>query len=604
MTLRKIQRSIVYLLLLTLIANFLNLAVAPKYARAADPNMYLFWVGTCSDGAMPAGWTLVSDGGTEEFNNMFPRGNTSYSARVKTTDTHTHTGTGASIASGAGGYSGAGSTVFANQTHTHAVTVDSVSSTSSLPAYKNMCVIKYSGIPTTIPQDAVAIFDTTFSGSWPTNWEDYSSTYRNGSDRFIRGGADTTTTGGNNTHASTGHSVSATLGTVTGTISTGGIKSLGSLSSHTHTASLTSDTPDTQPKYITVVLGRATATATIPAHMIAMFDGSSFSSYGWETVSDNGDDFYQRFPKVTGTYGTTGGADTHTHSQLSGTSSTHTPASNNVGIVINGVQTTHSHTTTVDLAVGTDTNIPPYTDVVFAKKSYVYTTLTTDKASYDAGDTVTINSAFDNYSASNLTNTKLDYVTFIDSDADNFPDVGETYVTATCAGSDTIATNLLTTYTEYTLRTTGKTVNAGAQGTDAPSCTNDNFPGVNDYVVWSKWYDTGATLIYDTKYVGFHSVPTLTEIMFLVFIGCAVFIGIKKGIIKIKPSGNKLKNRSKDVISNDSEKSHQIATEIVTFPRNDKIENHQPFDNFRPERSRKGSRSIDSITHRKRDHEQ
>lgn len=532
----RFSKFIVWLILATFVVNLGFWSIPPKKARAADPNMYLFWVGTCNDASMPAGWTLVSDGGAEEFNNMFPRGNTAYSARAKTTDTHTHTGTGASTASAAGGKpSGAGAT-YASTSHTHAVTVNTVSNVSSLPAYKNMCVIKYSGIPTIIPLNAVAIFDTTFGGSWPTNWEDYSSTYRNGSDRFIRGGADTTTTGGSNSHTGAGHAVTATLDTVTGTVAgTTGTKTAGSPVSHTHTqpASFNSDAPaDTQPQYITVVVGRATANTTIPAHMIAMFDGSSFSSFGWETVSDNGDDFYLRFPKVTGTYGTKSGADTHHHAQMSGTSTTYTPATN-LASGSGSAQIAHSHPMTVDLADGTNTNIPPYTDVIFAKKSYDLT-VATDSGSYPTLPlTIKVTGTAYNYSNTDLALTKIDYVIFRDTvTPDNQPTAGETYMYKTATDCDTSGV-WGTDGPGYTFQTTGFAVGTNStvvDETEGPgvshSCTNSAFPDNATYTLWGKWYANGGTPIYDTNYVTFTSIPTLGQVFFVIFVIIVlVFVG-------------------------------------------------------------------------------
>ncbi len=528
-------RKVAWFLLISLLVNLVGSFVAPKVARAADPNMLLFWAGSggscAGGGAPPAGWTLVNDG---SFTADFPRGEAAYAASAGGAATHNHVVGGSQTATTGTARNGTTTGSYSANVHTHPIS-GSTDSISSLPAYKDLCVISYSGIPTQIPQNAIAIFDT---NSVPANWQDYSATFGT---NYIRGNTTPGGTGGSNTHQSTGHTISGiTLSAAPQNVTTTtGTANRASQLTHTHTvANQTSDTPNTEPPYITVELYQATANTSIPPHLIAMFDGSSFSSFGWEIVSNAGGDFYQKFPKVTGTYGSTSGATTHHHADktaLISTSNTAVNGANGAG----GIQG-HTHTVTVTEADGTDTNIPPYSDVVFAKRSYVFTSLTTDKANYPTlGETITADAAVDNHSASNLANTKIDYVIFEDADADNFPDNGETYITTNCAGSGALSTNELTQYTEYTWRITGLNVNSEAQGTDQESCANSNFPDNTDYVLWAKWYDNGATLIYDTNYAGFHSIPTLTEILFMALVGCAVFLGVRTGAIKMKMKNSK-----------------------------------------------------------------
>lgn len=515
---------------MTFIANILNAAILPQTARAADPNMYLFWDGTCTDGAMPSGWSLVSDANGEAFydttnGGLFPRGNSSYTRNAGGALTHTHSGTGASIAATSTDRKTTAGSTHNSTTHTHSVTVDSVSSVSSLPGYENLCVIKSTGVPSgasAIPSGAIAIFDAAVPGA---NWSDISSNFA-ANNEYIRGNSSVGGTGGSNTHQGTGHTVSATLTGTAGTIAKSGTTAArSSLANHTHTASGTSNTPDTQPPYITVILGKATANTSVPQGMIAMFDGSSFDSYGWEVLSGSGGPFNQKFLKVTGSYGSTGGAAQHTHSQISATSTT---SSGDTGGSGTGTIPGHAHPTTVDLANGTNTNLPPYTDVVIAKKSYIFTSLTTDQGSYPTlGQTITADAQVNNDSATNLTSTKIDYVVFIDANADNQPTASETYITSSCAGSGSWSSG------NYTWQKTGLTVNAGSNATDQQSCANSNFPQNTTYHLWGKWYNSGGTITYDTKYATFTSVPTLTELLFLALVGCMVFLGYKQGMIKL-----------------------------------------------------------------------
>jgi hypothetical protein len=337
---------------------------------AADPtNMLLFWDG----GSAPSGWEIVSDGAGEPFYNasyggIFPRGAASYTANNGSmgVETHTHSATVTTSNGGAANEkSGPAGTGWSATGHTHTGSA-SVDSISSLPAYTNLKIIRYSGIPsgsTAIPSGAIAIFDS--DGVPGTNWTDVSSSYS--SYPYLRGASTAGGTGGSNTHAGTGHTVSSiTLNATTNVVGTSsGTKQGHSESSHAHTVSgtTTSNTPATEPPNISILLGKASTDTTIPTGMIAMFDGDPGT--GWNTVSGSGGDFENRFLKVTGTYGTKNGATSHTHTQMSTSSSSYTAptAANGAGAI-----GTHSHTVYINLAEGSNTNIPPYTDVVIAKK--------------------------------------------------------------------------------------------------------------------------------------------------------------------------------------------------------------------------------------------
>ena len=590
--LKRITRAIAWLLVLTIVANIFNAFVAPRTTQAVDASdyMYLFWptASDCSD--KPSGWTVVSDGAGEAFydatdGGLFVRGNTSYSRYAGGAPTHTHSGSGSSTAATSTDRKTAAGSTHNSTTHTHPVTVDSVSSVSSLPQYKELCVIKYdNGIPngnSAIPSGAVAIFDAAV----PSGWSDYSATFGT---NFIRGGA--AATGGSNTHQGTGHSVSATLTGVAGTIAKSGTTAnRSSLANHTHTFSGTSNTPDTQPPYIEIYLGQKSSAGPIPNGMIGMFDDTDssvgFSVAGWTRLSDSGGPFYQRFLKVTGSYGLTGGAAQHSHAQITGNSSS---SASDTGGSGSGTIPGHTHPVTIDLADGTNTNIPPYTNIVIAKKQTDITSLTTDSGSYPTlGQTITVNSTVNNYHAStNLSTTKIDYVFFIDADADGQPDAGETYITNNCAGSGAWAAG------NYTHQTTGVNVAFGGSTNDQWSCTNSNFPQNTTYTLWAEWWD-GTSYAYNIYYqkgsVTFTSVPTLTEILFLALVGCAVFLGVRTGVIKIRKNGRIEPEDIKDP------PNKQLPIE------NSRRNNHQggrPFD-YRSGFRASPSRSIDGITARK-----
>ena len=541
-------KNIALVLITSIIVNFTGIWIKPQKAVAVDASdyMYLFWptASDCSD--KPSGWTVVSDGAGEAFydatnGGLFPRGNSSYARNAGGALTHTHSGSGSQTGTtGSVTRSNSGSTQEINS-HTHSVTVSTVDSISSLPKYGELCVIKYdNGIPSgdsAIPNGVVAMFASTP----PSGWSDYSSTFSPGADTFVRGG--TSSTGGSNSHQSTGHSVSGTLdATGSGAIAANGTTAnLATDETHTHTFSGSSDTPDTQPPYREVYLGQKSSAGPIPNEMIAMFDDTDssvgFSVAGWTRLSDSGGDFYQKFIKATGSYGT-GGNTAHTHASISATSSTD-------GGTLGGKTGTgsnidsHEHSVSASLADGANTNIPPYTDIVIAKKATVITALTTDSGSYPtSGETITVDSTVNNYHAStNLSSTKIDYVIFEDTGTvDGRPTAGETYVTNNCAGSGSWASG------NYTHQTTGVNVNASSSANDQWTCSNSNFPNNTTYTLWARWWDGASysyNIYFDKGSVTFSSIPTLGQIGFLILIGAIVFIGYRQGAIKLRQDKSK-----------------------------------------------------------------
>lgn len=535
---------IIWILVITILGNFIGALLAPKKAKAVDASDYmlLFWPSSnCAD--TPSGWTAVSDGVGEAFYQRFPRGAATYSAAAGGNTAHTHTATVTTTAVTAGAtIRRSGANAGASSSHTHTANTASVDSpaNSSVPLYGDMCVIRYdNGIPhgnSAIPNGAVAIFDAAV----PAGWSDYSSTFRNGSDRFIRGG--TNATGGNNTHGGTGHSITnVVLNTVNGTTNGDTSTSTFATTTHTHSgtsAGVTSNTPNTEPPYRKIYIGQKTNAGPIPNAMIAMFEDTDssvgFSVAGWTRMSDATQDFNNRFLKVTGDYSGTGGATTHTHDAMTATSGARSgTATGRTGT--GGPADTHTHDLSISLADGSNTNLPPYTDVVIAKKQTVMTTLSTDKGSYGGGETISVSTTVNNYHSTDALNDKyIDAVIFIDANASGAPDAGETYITNGCAGSGVWASG------NYTHQNTNVDAAAGGSANDNWTCGNSSFPSNTTYTLWARWWDGSsyAYNIYYDKSVTFTSVPTLTEILFVILIGCMVFLGVKTGVIKLKKDKN------------------------------------------------------------------
>jgi hypothetical protein len=556
LTIYKVSKKIARILLISLLANLVTvyLYFPPQKARAVDANdhMMLFWDGNCA--SPPSGWSVVSDGAGEAFydaanGGLFPRGNSSYARNAGGALTHTHGLTiSTDIPTGSSYKDTTGSTTN-NKSHTHSGS-GIINAVSSLPAYRTLCIIYYdNGIPTgdsAIPNGAVAIFDAAV----PSGWSDVSSNF-SAPNQFIRGDSAYNNTGGSNTHQGTGHSITGiTLNAdnvnVDAPTGNGRNASLISHYSSHSVANQTTDTPDTQPPYIEIYLGKKSSAGSIPNGMIAMFDDTdssvSFSLAGWTRVSDSGGDFYQRFLKVTGSYGNPSGATTHHHADIvaptSSAGGSQTTGNGNGGI------DAHTHNVTIAIADGTNTNIPPYTDVVIAKKQTDITLLQTDQAAYPGiGDTITVDATFNNYhSATDLNSKKVDYVIFEDGDGNGAPDAGETYITNNCAGSGVWASG------NYTHQST-VSVAASNSSNDQWQCSNSNFPDNTTYTLWARWWDgtSYAYNIYDDKgSVTFTSIPTLGQLLFMVLVGAVVFIGYKKGVIRLSAKKRTKKGRSKN----------------------------------------------------------
>ena len=182
---------------------------------------------------------------------------------------------------------------------------------------------------------------------------------------------------------------------------------------------------------------------------------------------------------------------------------------------------TGTGTYTANLNSGANNVMSAYLIVNWQYSRAEIISLTTDKGSYPTlGETITVDLTAQNNSPANITGSTLEYVFFIDADADHEPDAGETYITNGCAGSASWSSG------NYTHQTTGFAVN-GSGGTNADqwSCSNSNFPQNTTYHLWAKWYK--GSVEYDTNYVTFTSVPTLGEILFVVLVGVILFFVIR-----------------------------------------------------------------------------
>ena len=295
--------------------------------------MYLFWDST--NGAAPAGWTVVTT-----YNGYFPYGaattdtfgaTTTVPGRPYTpTETSNVVGTGNTTAA----FNAAGGTVSANGHVNPTVPIVYGADTSSDPsnpdlaAFRSYQLIKYTGIPTTIPQNAIAMFAGTLptSGFTRVTANDQrlirvdSTTVNGGSDTEsntvkISGlNADSTntvsvTTNGQTTQAAPAththaapSSLTCTTGCGTPTCTPPG--TIDSSGGTTHSNTFTCTTTGDIPPYVEPVLGQATANIpTISVALTPIFDGDPGA--GWVVLSNSGGPFYHQFLRPNATYNST-----------------------------------------------------------------------------------------------------------------------------------------------------------------------------------------------------------------------------------------------------------------------------------------------------------
>jgi len=348
----------------TLSANDVILSAG---GSAGGANMILFWDG----GGAPTDWTCISDDSGEAFYQKFIRGEAAYGGTGGAV-THTHTASATSPTAGPSATTNtrSGATAFSNQTHTQTVSGFSatVAAASNLPSYRSLKVIRYDGggIPSIIPLGAIAIFDTTL----PSGWTRYSL-----EDNYLVRGDASVAAGGSDTHTHNLTGITYTIGANTATITsaTNSTTTAVATGNHAHSVGATTATTASAsnvPPYVTVVLAKADSATTVPLGMIAMFDASPTDN--WSVLSNSGGAFYQKFIQGNTTFGSNGGGDNHTHTNLTITTGAPSATAN---ARTNGADGTYvgssAHTHNITVPFSTTANVlPPYVNVIFAKALY------------------------------------------------------------------------------------------------------------------------------------------------------------------------------------------------------------------------------------------
>jgi hypothetical protein len=371
----------------------------PQPVQAVGENLIGFWDG----GAAPTGWSCQSCG-SGDFYQKFIRGASAYGATGgSATNTHTVAWVSSANASGVTSVN-SGGTTYTTTTHRHnSISSGSTVAGTSLPVYQNIKVIRYDtdGTPGTLPAGFIGMFDTTPPAGWTTL-----SAYNSD---FLYGENDASGVGGAASHT---HSTSITTGTQSAT--TTGSSDLGGTGTialaHTHTGSATSGSGTHTPLYRDVILAKADADTTVPSGMLAIWDATPPAP--WSVVSGTSAAFDARFLRGAASYGGTGGAATHSHSNLAIPVST-ISATENADSVGGGFVSSGSHTQNITVSLAATNNLPPYLDVIIARYNVVTVSgtvrQTDESTTYDcSANNLTINVSVNGGTNTSTTCTSAD----------------------------------------------------------------------------------------------------------------------------------------------------------------------------------------------------
>lgn len=318
------------------------------YGNATAASKNLEWNGSflfMSTSTCPSGWTQFS-----AMDSRLPRGSSAYGG-IGGRSTHAHRNFWANTSAGS---SGVGTSLSISQPvalsgHTHGGDQAIVSSISNLPDYLDILFCS-SASPVNIGTSFVAYFDAAAPGGWSQ------FTALNG--KFPRGAITYGGTGGTSSHT---HTLTLAFG---GSSTANHCNVLGSTSiaieNHAHNFNVTTDSASTLPPYLTLIPYAPTASTYIPSGTITAF--TALPPLGWTRFSA----LDGKFPRSDTSYGATGGEENHTHTvnALSG-GSTGTAACMSGGTQV----AAPGHTHTVTGTLPSESNLPPYLNVIFAEKN-------------------------------------------------------------------------------------------------------------------------------------------------------------------------------------------------------------------------------------------
>ena len=336
----------------------LSLLPQPKEVKAAPNDVILFWDRTADP---PNGWTCISCSEGDPYYEYFPRGATSAGGTASSTHAHDIDYVDCALpSSGAKNYKAGSGGSYPTDNHIHngSLTATSMDPVLALPPYYELKVIS-STTPSSIPAGAIAMFD---NSNLPTNWATYTDSAPAALGLIIRGGPNASTT------VSTGHTHSNVVFTLvdsTAAITASTKNKAGEMAVHDHSVSGgATDASTEKPPYIGVILAQAQIEITSFTDVIAMFDDTP--SGNWSPVSAINSD---KFIMASTTYNLTGGSATHTPANKAFNSAATGDTVSSADSVVSGGGALVGHIHSVTVSFGSESNLPPYLDTVFAKYS-------------------------------------------------------------------------------------------------------------------------------------------------------------------------------------------------------------------------------------------
>lgn len=378
------------------------------YGNSSATNSEQSWSGKfilMNTSACDTGWTTESSSGGD-FYQVFPKGSSSYGTTGGySSHTHPDITLTTSGPSQSDTFYKKNGTNRADEVHTHSVTF-SIQSQTILPPYLDMLFCSNTNL--TINTNDVALFDS----SLPFGFSSFSAL----NNAFPRGNSTYTgTQAGSDIHAHTVNS--ATTGqpssisiAVTHTLSTG-VDASGAY--HTHSVNTFSSSSNTNlPPYVSMIYGQASSSTISPQSIILMTN--NIPPLGWSQFSSlNGN-----YPYGSSSYGTTGGALTHSHS-LSAT----IPASSTALFSLKtgnptDVSATNTHTHTISGTLQSYSNEPPYRETIFIKKKTSQSTTVNSEETPQGSNTPSFTN-FSNNGPVNPGSTVTFSATSIDPNSDN-----------------------------------------------------------------------------------------------------------------------------------------------------------------------------------------
>jgi hypothetical protein len=325
------------------------------YGNESAPNAQEAWTGEfflMKDSSCTDTWNTKSDTG-QDFYQRFPKGASVY-GETGGTSSHSHPQT--TLTTGyqltTTGSAKSGSNTQIAGVHTHTTTLTS-QSTETLPPYLDMVICSNKNL--VINHGLVSLFDS----SIPSGFTRFTQL----DNKFPRGNS---VYGASNNETTHTHIISATItnGASSTTTAESGTTVYTASSTHTHSINQFVTQPsESIPRYITVVYAQAEDDSMAPQGTIVM--ASALPPLGWTRFTQL-DEYY---PYGSSSYGTTGGASSHTHNiDMDTNSDTGTVAlATGTPSVSLPIKNSHTHNITGDLQ--SYSNDPPYIKVLFIKKN-------------------------------------------------------------------------------------------------------------------------------------------------------------------------------------------------------------------------------------------